>query len=257
VFTDPGRFDTAAVWMAVVAYAIQVYCDFSGYSDIALGTARLLGYRLAVNFNLPFASPNMSEFWRRWHMSLSSWIRDYVYIPLGGSRGTIVRTSLNLLFAMTLFGLWHGASWTFVVFGALNGVYLIVHRLFRSATRDMTGVHVLLQTLPGTAFRIALTFAVFTLSLVLFRSPTFATAANMFERMLVSAPGAGPPVPAVTFWTFAGVVLIAHLVAAWPENWARCGRASPALRGLALAGMLFLTLVLTPVKTWTFIYFQF
>jgi len=257
VFADPGRFDTAVVWLAVVAYAIQVYCDFSGYTDIALGTARLLGYRLALNFNMPFASPNMSEFWRRWHMSLSNWIRDYIYIPLGGSRGTIVRTSLNLLIAMTLCGLWHGANWTFVVWGALNGLYLIVHRLFREAARGMTEVHSLLESLPGTAFRIALTFSAFALSLVLFRSPTFSTAASMFERLFVPTPGAGPPVPVVTFWTFASVVLVAHLVAVRPENWARWGRMSPALRGLALAGMLFLTLVLTPVTTWTFIYFQF
>jgi alginate O-acetyltransferase complex protein AlgI len=257
VFADPGRFESAVVWMAAVAYSIQIYCDFSGYSDIALGTARLLGYRLTVNFNMPFASPNMSELWRRWHMSLSSWIRDYVYFPLGGSRGTPLRTAFNLLFAMTLCGLWHGANWTFVAWGAINGVYLIVHRVFRSATEHLAELHGAMRSVPGTAFRIALTFTAFTLAMVVFRSPTFGDAGAMFDRLFVPADGAGPPVPAVTFWPFAGLVLIAHLVGSSPTSWARWGQVPPALRGLGWAGMLFVTLVLMPVKTWTFIYFQF
>jgi alginate O-acetyltransferase complex protein AlgI len=122
VFANSGQYETAVVWMAAVAYSIQIYCDFSGYSDIALGTARLLGYRLAINFAMPFAATDIGMLWRRWHISLSTWIRDYIYIPLGGNRGSFVRTSANLLVAMTLCGLWHGANWTFVVWGALNGV---------------------------------------------------------------------------------------------------------------------------------------
>jgi alginate O-acetyltransferase complex protein AlgI len=257
VFANPGQYETAVIWMAAVAYSLQIYCDFSGYSDIALGTARLLGYRLAVNFRMPFASVNMTEVWRRWHISLSTWIRDYVYIPLGGNRGSAARTAFNLLFAMTLCGLWHGASWTFVAWGAVNGMYLLIHRAFRSTTTGMTTLHAALATPPGTAFRIALTFTAFTLAFVLFRAPTFDMAAIVFERMFVPSAGAGAPVPTLPFWTLASVMLIAHLVASWPQFPAAWERLSPAVRGLTMGGFLFATFILAPEATVQFIYFQF
>jgi alginate O-acetyltransferase complex protein AlgI len=257
VFADPGHYQTAVVWMAAVAYSIQIYCDFSGYSDIAIGTARLLGYRLSINFAMPFASTNISEFWRRWHISLSSWIRDYVYIPLGGNRGSPVRTSVNLLAAMTLCGLWHGANWTFVVWGALNGAYLIAHRIFRWAVRDLVTFRAALDTVPGTALRIAMTFTAVTLAFVLFRSPTFGVAKHVFERLFVPSGGSGCPVPPVTFWTFVVIVLAAHLFGSRPTNWVRWQQASPAFRGVAISVAVFATLILAPANTWTFIYFQF
>jgi alginate O-acetyltransferase complex protein AlgI len=257
VFAHPGQYETAVVWMAAVAYSIQIYCDFAGYSDIALGTARLLGYRLAINFAMPFASTDIAMLWRRWHISLSSWIRDYVYIPLGGNRGSPVRTSLNLLAAMTLCGLWHGANWTFVVWGAMNGAYLIVHRTFRWAVRDLTAFRAALDTVPGTALRIAMTFTAFTLAMVVFRSPTFGTAKLVFERLFVPSGGQGCSVPPVTFWTFAAIVFAAHLFASRPANWVRWQQASPAFRGVALSAAVFATLILAPANTWTFIYFQF
>ena len=141
VFANPGQFETSVVWMAAIAYSIQIYCDFSGYSDIALGTARVLGYRLMMNFNMPYAAKNITDFWRRWHISLSTWIRDYIYIPLGGNRGSVLRGSVNVLITFTLCGLWHGANWTFVVWGALNGA-LSHHPLprFRWATQA-TSLH--------------------------------------------------------------------------------------------------------------------
>src|SRR5262249_2970883 len=132
VFKTPELYSTSAAWLATIAYALQIYCDFSGYTDMALGSAHLLGYKLAKNFNMPYLAANVSEFWKRWHISLSSWLRDYLYIPLGGSRGTEWQTRRNLLLTMALGGLWHGASWTFVAWGVLHGVYLIVHRAFQA-----------------------------------------------------------------------------------------------------------------------------
>ena len=126
------------IW-ATLAYSLQIYCDFSGYTDMALGSAHLLGYKLAQNFNMPYLAANVSEFWHRWHMSLSSWLRDYLFIPLGGSRGTPRQTNRNLMITMTLGGLWHGASWTFVVWGMLHGGMLILHRLFRSFCEQHSG----------------------------------------------------------------------------------------------------------------------
>lgn len=257
VFANPGQYETAVVWMAAVAYSIQIYCDFSGYSDIALGTARLLGYRLAINFAIPFAATDIAMLWRRWHISLSTWIRDYIYIPLGGNRGTPLRTSANLLIAMTLCGLWHGANWTFVVWGAMNGIYLIVHRVFRWATRDLTAFRAALETVPGTALRIAMTFMAFTLAMVVFRSPSFDTAMQVFDRLFVPSHGLGMPVPPVTIWTFAGLVLAAHLIGSRVGSWIRWQQLPAPVRGLALAGTVFATLILAPANTWTFIYFQF
>ena len=114
----------------MLAYAAQIYCDFSGYSDIAIGCAKWFGFELPQNFNFPYISENIGEFWRRWHISLSTWMRDYLYIPLGGSRKGTVRTYVNLLITMTLCGLWHGASWNFILWGFYNGVLLTGHRFY-------------------------------------------------------------------------------------------------------------------------------
>ena len=127
-FANPELFTAASAWLAVLGYAIQIYCDFSGYTDMAIACARLLGYELTVNFNFPYFATDVRDFWRRWHISLSTWLRDYLYIPLGGNRGGPVRTQVNLMMTMLLGGLWHGAAWTFVIWGALHGLALAVHR---------------------------------------------------------------------------------------------------------------------------------
>ena len=130
IFAEPDKYNTGAVWMAVLAYSIRIYCDFSGYSDMAVGLAHLLGYKLTNNFNMPYLAANVSEFWRRWHISLSSWLRDYLFIPLGGSRGGNFATCRNLMITMLLGGLWHGAAWSFIVWGVAHGLLLVAHRQF-------------------------------------------------------------------------------------------------------------------------------
>jgi alginate O-acetyltransferase complex protein AlgI len=125
----------SVIWMAVALFSIQIYCDFPGYSDIAIGIARILGFRLPLNFDRPYFASNPSEFWRRWHISLSSWLRDYLYISLGGNRRGRGWLYFNLMATMLLGGLWHGASWNFVLWGFLHGVALIVHRIY-SAIRS-------------------------------------------------------------------------------------------------------------------------
>ena len=121
-----------AGWVGTLAFAMQIFCDFSGYSTCAIGTAMCLGFWLPVNFRSPYAAIGFSDFWRRWHVSLSSWLRDYLYIPLGGNRKGTARTYVNLMITMLLGGLWHGASWNFVIWGGLHGVYLIVERLLKA-----------------------------------------------------------------------------------------------------------------------------
>ncbi|QLH04025.1 alginate O-acetyltransferase [Nitrosopumilus oxyclinae] len=129
IFTNPIEASSFEIWLGTIAFGIQIYGDFSGYSDIAIGAALILGFKIPRNFNKPYFAISPSDFWRRWHISLSSWLRDYLYIPLGGSKKGSGRTYFNLLTVMFLGGLWHGASWNFVIWGMLHGVYLVIHRV--------------------------------------------------------------------------------------------------------------------------------
>ena len=135
ILTQPEMFPSAIIWLGTVAFAIQIYCDFSGYSDIAIGISRILGFKLPLNFDHPYFARNPSDFWRKWHISLSSWLRDYLYISLGGNRAGTTRTYVNLMLTMLLGGLWHGASWNFVLWGFIHGLILVVHRLYGDLRR--------------------------------------------------------------------------------------------------------------------------
>jgi alginate O-acetyltransferase complex protein AlgI len=262
VFAGVGPFSSGACWVAAAAFALQVYCDFSGYSDMALGSAHLLGYKLVVNFRMPFLAPNVTEFWRRWHVSLSTWLKDYVFIPLGGSRGGFWRTNRNLVITMTLGGLWHGANWPYVVWGFLQGLLLVGHRLFGVALRPFPVVREALASGPGTAARVALTFAVFCFSLSVFRSPDLASGWEMVTKMV--APRAGRPVPLelAGFWLTLVLIVLGHAVG-WhlgrsPFAWKRAWAATPApVLGALGAAVLVAAVVLAPGGTKAFIYFQF
>jgi alginate O-acetyltransferase complex protein AlgI len=130
VFRNPALYSQTTVISALIAYSLQIYCDFSGYSDIAIGVSRIIGFDLPENFNMPYAATSITEFWRRWHITLSQWLRDYVYIPFGGNRRGKLRTYVNLMATMLLGGLWHGASWNFVIWGGLHGLSLSVHKIW-------------------------------------------------------------------------------------------------------------------------------
>ncbi len=155
VFKDPAAFDAASNWIALILYHVQIYCDFSGYSDMAIALAGLLGYKLTLNFDFPYLSSNIAEWWRRWHISLSSWFRDYLYIPLGGNRRGRWRTYLNLYIVFLLCGLWHGANWNFLAWGAFHGTLLTVHRAWSDragATASVTSVKTLVGWMSTTLF---------------------------------------------------------------------------------------------------------
>jgi alginate O-acetyltransferase complex protein AlgI len=258
VFADPGAFQAGVLWIAAFAYAIQVYCDFSGYSDMALGTAHLLGYRLVFNFNLPYLASNITEFWRRWHISLSSWLRDYIFYPLGGSRGSRWATSRNLIVVMTLGGLWHGAAWTFVVFGAIQGTWLALHRLFREYASHRPLLDRTLKTPCGTAGRVMLTFVAFSCTLVVFRAESIAKAVTMLGHML-AWNGAGR-LPRVNFAAIAflvGVVMAGHWLAC-RDRWRKALEAIPATAvGIGYSAAVCAALILAPEAGKAFIYFQF
>jgi alginate O-acetyltransferase complex protein AlgI len=257
VFADPGAFGTMALWLATVACAFQIYCDFSGYSDMALGLARLFGYRLVRNFDRPFLAANLSEFWRRWHISLSSWLRDYVFIPLGGSRGGRWKAYRNVLVVMTLAGLWHGAGWNYVLFGVAHGALLVVHRLFRDWCERRPMVRAALETPTGTALRVAFTFATFVLTLVIFRSTSVAAMGTMLGRMIRPVAGASLTLaPWGLYVTFA-LVAAGHAVGA-PLRAVRLWERLPRpVRGLTFGGAAALALIVAPPVDRAFIYFQF
>ena len=176
VFFDPLSYGAVDTWIAVYAYAIQIYCDFSAYSDIAIGVAALLGFSFSRNFDQPYRATSLRNFWHRWHISLSTWLRDYLYIPLGGGRGGALRTYRNLLLTMVLGGLWHGASWKFLAWGALHGGGLAVERAVRR-WRPWSWLPMPL--------RVVLIFNFVCAGWILFRAETFELASEVFGRLFV------------------------------------------------------------------------
>jgi len=257
VFANPSQFSTGAVWLAVLAYSLQIYCDFSGYTDMALGAAHMLGYKLARNFDLPYLAANISEFWRRWHISLSTWLRDYLFIPMGGSRGSNWQTCRNLFITMALGGLWHGASWTFVVWGILHGLLLIAHRCFQALCKHQRWMDRLLLSIPGTAARIGLTFLCVTFGWIFFRSSTFTSAALILQRLVTAHAGLPAPLHYRSFWYLAAIVVCSHALRR-SIHWRRTTlQLPPAVVGFGYAAVLTLALVLTPETIKAYIYFQF
>jgi alginate O-acetyltransferase complex protein AlgI len=174
-FGHTHGISTAGAWLGALAYTVQIYFDFSGYTDMAIGMARMFGFHFPENFNRPYSSVSMTDFWRRWHMTLSRWFRDYVYIPLGGNRGTRIRTSAVLLFVFLLTGTWHGAAWTFVLWGLYNGAVLVVERLTGIARWSDSRL-----AIPRRAFTLLLVV----LGWVLFRATSLGDAARMYAAML-------------------------------------------------------------------------
>lgn len=242
-------------WTAVVAFAFQIYFDFSGYTDIARGSALLFGFRVPVNFRQPYMARNVSEFWERWHISLSSWLRDYLFIPLGGSRVSPARASANLLTTMLLGGLWHGAAWNFVVWGGYWGVGLVLyHHWRRHQARAPGALRALLSSrLTGTI----LTMLVVLVGWVFFRAP-LANAFAVLAAMAAPAPGFN----VLTARRFGAVIAVGAAYYAWLV--VRASHAAPRearvqwLRAAGLAALLLVALVADPSDNpAAFIYFQF
>jgi alginate O-acetyltransferase complex protein AlgI len=179
-FTVTHPLSSADALIASVGFVIQVYCDFSGYTDMGRGSALLLGIRLPENFNLPYLSHDLADFWRRWHMSLSYWLRDYVYIPLGGSRCNPWVNDRNLFITMVACGLWHGADWHYVIFGCMQGVGLIVNRLWKNLLKMVAPLSAACNTFVGKQMGTFITMAFITISFIVFRAPDMGQAFHVF-----------------------------------------------------------------------------
>jgi D-alanyl-lipoteichoic acid acyltransferase DltB (MBOAT superfamily) len=245
VFAVPQAFHTADVLLACYAYAAQIYCDFSGYTDIAIGLALLMGFVFPNNFDRPYRARSFGEFWRRWHITLSRFLRDFLYIPLGGNRKGRLKTVRNLLITMTLGGLWHGAAWTFVLWGAFHGAALSVEHRFRGKVR-----------IPAWAAW-ALTFHLVVLGWILFRSPDLGATGDILGQL--ADPGAATlvtvPVVAVT-----ALVIGLQLLPPRPFDLLqdRVQAASPVALGAGIALVILLVAATVPSQgVPPFIYFQF
>jgi alginate O-acetyltransferase complex protein AlgI len=257
VLANPETHNAAAIWLAVLAYAFRIYADFSGYSDMALGLAHLFGYKLTSNFNMPYLSANVAEFWRRWHISLSTWLRDYLFIPLGGSRGSAWATDRNLMITMLLGGLWHGSTWSYVVWGGLHGMLLIIHRHFRAFAETKPGLVRILSSPAGTVFRVGTTFFWVSLCWVFFR-PDLDKALIILKRMFTFAlDGSTLPLHNRSLWYTVLFVLVCHLLVTtgiWQRIW---NRLPPVIIGYGYALTLTVAMLLAPEQGQTFIYFTF
>lgn len=184
-FAQASTAGWVSLLVGVYAFALQIYGDFSGYTDIARGVARLLGVELMINFSQPYLSRNITNFWRTWHISLSSWLRDYLYIPLGGNRRGVRRTYINLMLTMLLGGLWHGAAWTFVVWGGLHGLYLAAHRRWRSRMPRAADAPIRWRDVPA----VFVTFQLVCLSWIFFRADSFAQAFDYLKGIVTLRAG--------------------------------------------------------------------
>ena len=254
VFATPERFTALEVLLAVYGYAVQIYVDFSGYSDVAIGSAALFGYELPENFDVPYVARNLQEFWHRWHISLSSWLRDYLYKPLGGSRGGSVATYRNLMLTMVLGGLWHGASWNFVVWGALHGGALAATRMWQR-WREKAGQGE--ERMLGRVLATVATFHFVCLAWIFFRAPTFAHATLALEQMAHGAWRLDHIAPKVVPVIAAAMAL--HFV---PKDWeARVRelfvRTPAAVQGLVLAAAALAIHLAASAKPEPFVYGQF
>jgi alginate O-acetyltransferase complex protein AlgI len=172
-----GDLSSPVAWLGITCYSLQIYFDFSGYSDMAIGLGRMFGFRFLENFNYPYISKSITEFWRRWHISLSSWFRDYLYIPLGGNRGTPARTYFNLIIVFLLCGFWHGASWNFIVWGMLHGTFLVLEKAWYGKYLDKA----------WSGFRHSYTLFIVTIAWVFFRADTLPDALTYLSVMFGSS----------------------------------------------------------------------
>jgi D-alanyl-lipoteichoic acid acyltransferase DltB (MBOAT superfamily) len=250
-FGNPERYSSIELVFAVYGYAVQIYCDFSGYTDVALGSALLFGYRLPENFDSPYAATSLQDFWRRWHISLSTWLRDYLYVPLGGSRDGTWKTYRNLMITMVLGGLWHGASFNYVIWGTLHGGGLAVTRMWQ---RTRAGAA---RSILRSALSIVLTFHFVCLAWVFFKAPTLGHAWLMLTRIARGTTGTPNLSPRVV-----AVIIVGLSLHALPRRWVdtvreRFVQTPAAVQGALLAAAAYGLHLAAGAKPEPFVYGQF
>jgi D-alanyl-lipoteichoic acid acyltransferase DltB (MBOAT superfamily) len=274
-FMHPELFSGLDLWLFTYAFAFQIYFDFSGYTDIARGSALLFGYKVPINFNLPYLATNISDFWHRWHISLSTWLRDYLFIPLGGSRSSALRVARNLLITMVLGGLWHGASLHFVGWGLFHGLLLVCHRSFRN-WRENSGSSLaqassrFVKSGFGKACAMLLTFQLVCIGWVFFRAESLTVAWKMLQKLCfldvfshgfsalqMQLPAINYPLIYPCIYFILPLVALSHLLMGWLREKRVLENSPLPLKAVWCLSLLLLVIVFSPDKSPRFIYFQF
>jgi len=251
-----GAIGTPDAWITTLAFSLQIYFDFSGYTDIARGSAALFGFRIPINFDAPYLATSLADFWRRWHISLSTWLRDYLYIPLGGSRRPMPIVVRNLIITMVLGGLWHGAAWHFVAWGGLWGVGLAAHHLLRDRVR-------LPRSLPVVVAGWLFTQLFVLVAWVLFRADSFDAAGAMLRALAGRGSGSGMESTPLVILSVVGIAIgLIALSLAGRRGWSPRihlpeGQLRPVLFGVGAAAVVLVAMVVGPSESRAFIYFQF
>ena len=250
-FDSPAAYSASSAWLGVLLYGIQIYCDFSGYTDMAIASARLLGYELPVNFRFPYLARNVADFWHRWHISLSTWLRDYLYIPLGGNRGNRWFVARNIMLTMMLGGLWHGGAWTFVIWGTLHGIMLVLHRQWSEWETRPARLATIVDWIawPLTVYWICITW-------IFFRA-TDLNHAGVIAKSFVFWQSAGTRDIGIRMIWIVVLLGIVHRLNARGvfSAWWRRGSSEAFAAGYGCS--VALVLVFIPAKYTPFIYFQF
>ena len=259
IFANPGLYSGVENLFGVYGYALQIYCDFSGYSDMAIGLALLLGFRFPINFNSPYKSDSVTDFWHRWHISLSTWLRDYLYISLGGNRKGKIRTYLNLSATMLLGGLWHGASWNFIVWGALHGVALAVHKFFRGVLHRPKNYR---STGIKKVFAVFITFHFVCLCWIFFRNTTFEGSTTMIRQIVTAFHPEVFTQLLEGYWKVFVLMGIGYVLHWCPDKWQEtCSRGMVRLplvgQALIMIALIYFVIQVKSSEIQPFIYFQF
>lgn len=259
IFDNPTLYSGVENLMGVYGYALQIYCDFSGYSDMAIGIALLLGFRFNINFDSPYKSASITEFWRRWHISLSSWLRDYLYISLGGNRKGKIRQYINLIITMFLGGLWHGASWNFVLWGVMHGVALALHKCWMALTGRKRGTQ---SHGIRHFFGILITFHFVCFCWIFFRNAEFSTSVDMLGQIFMQFHPQLFPQLLEGYWEVFALMGLGYVLHFMPDSWERaCEKGVIRLpllgKALLLILMIYVVIQMKSTEVQPFIYFQF
>lgn len=274
-FSHPELFHGLDLWLFTYAFAFQIYFDFSGYTDVARGSAMLFGYKVPINFNLPYLAANISDFWHRWHISLSTWLRDYLFIPLGGSKGSRWLTYRNFMITMSLGGLWHGASMHFFFWGVFHGALLTLHKIFKEWRRSLESTPLAwlsasIDSIAGRVFSTLITFHAVSIGWVLFRAENMETAGQILSKMFfvdavskgasafaMALPAINYPLIYPSIFVLLPVLAVAHVLMGFIDRTEMVKNSPRLVKAAWCCAMMFLILVFSPDKSPRFIYFQF
>lgn len=260
-YNYPEQHNGITFVLATIFFAFQIYCDFSGYTDIAIGAAKVMGFKLMTNFNRPYFARNISEFWKRWHISLSTWFKDYLYISLGGNRVSVPRWYFNLFLVFLISGLWHGANWTYVIWGTLNGFYLvfaIITQKFRNRINDLTGI----EKLPrlNHFLQIFITFILSCFAWIFFRANSITDAFTIIKKILTDRGSIFIGKPSIMIYSFLGIFILLFVELKkefYKGEFSFFNHKNWVVRNLSYAFLIIIILLIGVFDGGQFIYFQF